>query len=391
MINNEVARVACCGCHACAQACPKNCIAMQADAEGFLHPQVDEAACIRCGRCMQVCPVLHPLESAEQLPMCYAAVNTDESVRAASSSGGIFSLLAQHVMAAGGVVYGAAMSQDGRRAVHIAAQTPEQLAALRGSKYVQSEIGNCYREAEQALKQGRPVLFSGTPCQIDGLRLFLNREYESLLCVDLICHGTPAPAAWQTYLKEKEIEAGASVTAVYFRNKTSGWKNMLIALQFDGQAQAVPVSENDFWRAFLSDACLRPSCYQCPSKTANRRSDITLADFWGVEKVVPEMDDNRGTSLVLIHSEKGRAAFDGLEGVRRKAVDFTQAIAHNPPMIRSVTPHRKREAFMRDIQAMPFSAAVKKNLPRRRLKGLVSKALRRLGLLNLVKRIIKKG
>ena len=230
----------CCGCQACVTVCTKHCIAMQADNEGFLYPIVDKSACTNCGLCEKVCPVINQSEPHKPLKV-YAAKNKNEDIRRQSSSGGIFTLLAEKVINEGGVVFGARFNENWN-VVHSWTDTKEGIAALRGSKYVQSTIGNTYNEAREFLKQGRKVLFSGTPCQIAGLKKFLRKEYNNLLTVDVVCHGVPSPLVWRKYLEEvrenirAEREAGKNtvsfslndlpvITGISFRDKTHGWKN----------------------------------------------------------------------------------------------------------------------------------------------------------------------
>lgn len=246
MINIEDKKE-CCGCSACVQRCPKQCIVMKEDEEGFLYPVVDKEVCIDCGLCEQVCPVLRQREEREPLEV-YAAFNKNEEVRMQSSSGGIFTALAEPIIKEGGVVFGARFNEDWE-VVHDYVETVEGLSAFRGSKYVQSRIGCTFSQAEQFLKQGRKVLFSGTPCQIAGLKLFLRKEYENLLSVDFICHGVPSPGVWRQYLNEFIVYQGnkkkisffpskpiilnsiRDISRIEFRNKRLGWKKYSFALR----------------------------------------------------------------------------------------------------------------------------------------------------------------
>ena len=233
----------CCGCSACAQICPRKCILMQEDDEGFLYPKVDKKSCIDCHLCERVCPVLNQSKPKKPLKV-YASINKDENIRLCSSSGGIFTALAEKVIAEGGVVFGARFD-DKWEVVHDYVETKEDLSKFRGSKYVQSRIENCYKEAEVFLKAGRIVLFSGTPCQIAGLILFLKKSYNNLLTVDFVCHGVPSPGVWRRYLKEEIArqcdrkntvlprpisEKDTRVTGISFRDKALGWKKFSFAL-----------------------------------------------------------------------------------------------------------------------------------------------------------------
>lgn len=214
----------CCGCAACTQACPKHCITMVEDAEGFLYPDVELEKCVDCNMCQRVCPMLNKTDEDAPYTKAYAAYNLDEKERLQSSSGGVFSLLAKQVLREGGVVYGAAMSEDCTSACHIKAESPDDLVALRGSKYIQSSTEGVYQQIKNELDNRRKVLFSGTPCQIAGLKSLLRTDYENLLCVGVICHGVPSSKIWRKYLSYRENRAGASARRTFFRHKYYGWK-----------------------------------------------------------------------------------------------------------------------------------------------------------------------
>lgn len=316
----------CCGCAACVQICPKVCIRLVEDAEGFLYPHVDRNSCIDCGLCEKVCPIINVGGPREPL-RCYAAKNKDERIRMESSSGGIFTLLAENIIDDGGVVFGARFD-DKWEVVHDYTETKAGLAAFRGSKYVQSRIGNTFRQAESFLKEGRKVLFSGTPCQIKGLKLYLRKDYDNLLTVDFICHGVPSPGVWRQYLDETfrkpDRRAGRGkntvlsspkdisvITGISFRDKKLGWKKFSFVVRGKSAGQAdknsVLLSDihqnNVYMKAFLSDLILRPSCYGCRAKGGRSGSDITIADFWGIQNIMPDFDDDKGVSLVLWYSD----------------------------------------------------------------------------------------
>lgn len=382
----------CCGCHGCAQACPKQCIEMIPDTEGFFYPKVDESRCIHCGLCEKVCPVIHAkADDPQRMPDAAAAKNEDDVIRQESSSGGVFTLLAKQVIDRGGVVFGAAWTEDRRAVEHIAVRTEAELKKLRSSKYLQSTIGSCYAQAKESLNRGEQVLFSGTPCQIEGLRQFLRKDYDNLLCVDIVCHGVPAPGVWRRYLSECEEKYGAKVTDVTFRDKSTGWESYCVTLTFDnGKKQSIPVSGEPYMRAFLSNACLRPSCHDCRFKKYNRESDLTLADFWGIEEVCPEMNDDRGTSLVLIHSAAGQAAMDAIgEQMTAKPVNLAEALHQNPSAIRASGVHENREAFLESLETMSFPAAVKRWLPRKiSPKERLYNALQKAGMVDTVKKLL---
>lgn len=291
----------CCGCSSCVQRCPKQCISLKEDKEGFLYPIVDEEICIDCGLCERVCPELNVSE--ERIPLnVYTAKHKNVEIRMKSSSGGVFTLLAEQVIDEGGVVFGARFDKCWE-VMHDYTETREGLAAFRGSKYVQSRIGNTYIQAEKFLKEGRKVMYTGTPCQIAGLKRYLRKEYANLLAVDFVCHGIPSPKVWRIYLKEITNNHCQAIKHINFRDKSTGWKNYSVSITCtSGTSIQTPYFENIFMKEFLSDFCLRPSCYQCICKTGRSGADITMGDFLGIEKVRPDLDDDKGCGLVLDYS-----------------------------------------------------------------------------------------
>lgn len=345
----------CCGCTACISVCPKGCISMSEDKEGFLYPVVDSVKCIDCGLCEKVCPVLHPLKN-EAEPLVYAAINNDESIRMQSSSGGIFTLLAESVIDNGGVVFGVCFDRDWN-VVHDYTETKEGLARFRGSKYVQSNVGNSFSQVKIFLDAGREVLFSGTPCQVAGLKNYLRKPYPNLLTVDLVCHGVPSPDVWRKYLqetvcKEYGIKKNKSavnicdyISDISFRAKDKGWKKYSVKIVFrNGKFEMIPFFENLYMNAFLSDMSLRPSCYTCPTKQHNVQSDITLADFWGVNELNPGIDDDKGCGLLLMHNKEKLSLLFSLD-CKLEECEFNDVIRYNPSILYSVGEPINREFF----------------------------------------------
>ena len=336
----------CCGCSACASVCPKHCVTMQADSEGFLYPVVNEADCIDCGLCEKVCHELHPFEERKPQKV-YAAIYKDEEIRLKSSSGGIFYLLAEKNIAEGGVVFGARFDDQWQVVIDYA-ETMEGVKAFMGSKYVQARMATAYADAKRFLTEGRKVLFSGTPCQIAGLHHFLRKPYDNLLTVDIICHGTPSPKVWSRYLDEVVTAGRKAINDVQFRNKHNGWKNFNFAMLYNKNGETVSLCsqavKNHYMHAFLGNLILRPSCHHCQSKEGRSHSDITIADFWSVSKVLPEMDDDKGTGLVLFNTDKG---FEALEWSKttHKETTADSALRYNIAFNHSVTPHPKRIEF----------------------------------------------
>lgn len=337
----------CSGCHACFQICPKNCIKMEYSSEGFLYPVADEERCIHCNLCESVCPILQKKEFSENSTTAYAVINKSEDIRSASSSGGVFSYVAESIILHGGVVFGAAFSEDFHTVKHICVDTVEDLYKLRGSKYLQSTIGNSYKEAETLLKEGRKVLFTGTPCQIAGLYACLKKDYSCLYTADIICHGVPSPKVWDYYLKRKEKDMGAPIKHVSFRNKCSGWKYYSVELYFsNGETYIAKFRDDLYMKGFLKNLYLRPSCYDCAFKGVKRIADMSLGDFWGIDRVMPQMDDDKGTSLVLVHTQKGKALVGAKnDTLQLNEVNIDDAILYNGAAIKSSPVHPKRKKF----------------------------------------------
>lgn len=336
----------CCGCLGCVQICPKQCIDMKNDSEGFAYPSVDKKICIDCGLCEQVCPILNAEKTGNMVENTYVGYAGDDNIREQSSSGGVFSLLAEEVLNAGGIVFGAAFDKD-FNVHHIAIDNIKALKQLRGSKYVQSCTENTYKLCKKALIDGKQVLYSGTACQISGLKLFLKKEYDNLITVDVLCHGVPSTKLWEKYLHEQREKYNANIQRISFRKKSTGWKKYSVEIQFSNSEKYEKMaSEDKYMRLFLSDICLRPSCHDCKFKPLERASDITIGDSWGIDKYMPDMDDDMGTSVILVHSAKGQAVIDSISGsMKIKKAETECALPSSADSRKSVAPHPKREKF----------------------------------------------
>lgn len=363
----------CCGCSACAQRCPKQCITMHEDEEGFLYPHVDANACIECGLCEKVCPVLN--QSQERKPMeCYAAKNPDEAVRSKSSSGGIFIPLAAAIIKEGGFVFGARYN-DNWEVVHASAETLQEIDAFRGSKYVQSRIGSTFLEVEKYLKQGRKVLFSGTPCQVAALHKFLRKEYVNLITVDVVCHGTPSPMVWKDYINYLPTDG---VKEIRMKDKSTGWRGYSFTLigKDDKPVFSERSSVNKYLMAFSQNLSLRPSCFKCPAKAGKSGSDITLADFWGIEKLDSSMDDNKGTSFICCNTEKGKEILSLLD-LQLADTDYEASIPFNSCIYQSTFEPKDRQQFWieynkKGLETLLALKPVKQNI----IKRIINRILR---------------
>ena len=294
----------CCGCSACAQICPMHVIQMNADSEGFLYPEVDRDRCIACDRCNEVCPIeiSKKNEALDNgcMPKAFGGWHRDEKIRYDSSSGGAFSLFAIAIIKKGGKVFGCTLDEK-MKAIHIGIDNIDELSLLRGSKYVQSDINDVYREVKDIVKQGRLVLFVGTPCQAAGLSTYMgSKEISNLYIVDFICHGVPSPQVFADYVSSEQRKMGSKLIKFRFRNKDRGWSQTGFQLgtyleYADGRyVRKYPALKDNFMNAFLDDVCLRPSCYECNFKCLPKGyTDFTIADFWGVEKVNSRLNDNK--------------------------------------------------------------------------------------------------
>lgn len=348
----------CSGCSACANACPLNCISMEADNEGFLYPKIDKIKCKQCGLCEIVCSMLKKQPNSHNSVLnTYACINNNEKERISSSSGGIFSLLAKAILNQKGVVYGVAMTKDCYGAEFVRVDNIKQLHGLRGSKYLQAIVGDAYKRVKVDLDNGVAVLFSGTGCQINGLRSFLKIDYDNLYCIDVVCHGVPSPALWRKYVQTYEQKYG-KLKYVNFRCKDDSW------IDFGMKEDSFYISKDkdSFMQMFLNNYCLRPSCYKCIAKEI-KISDITIADFWGIEKIAPEMSDGKGTSLVLIRTKKGTYLWNQIRSrLKVKEVSYQEGVRGNTSEYKSVKRPIQRDTFFDDMNLLSYEELMHKYL-----------------------------
>ena len=295
----------CCGCSACEAVCPKEAVTMTADSEGFLRPVVDAERCVDCGLCQKKCPV--NTKAPEVAKAAFAAYSKDSDIRKRSSSGGIFASLAKKIIDDGGAVFGAGFDEN-MKVCHYCAETEKDLYGLMGSKYVQSDMGDTYKKMAELLREGRTVLFTGSPCQVAGARNLFG-ENDRLYLMDFICHGVPTPLIWEKYLRDNFTK----VTNASFRDKNRGWEEFSMRVESENGEYNCSRYTDPYIRMFLANVTLRPSCYSCGWKDPNFCEDITVGDFWGVSKINPAWNDNKGTSVVIIRTEQGEKLLDILK------------------------------------------------------------------------------
>lgn len=387
---NLTSKEKCCGCRACSNICPKHCVQMVEDDEGFKYPVIDTEACVNCGLCETVCPFNSVDCSPRNTnPTTYVSYSNDDALRGRSSSGGLFSELAKRCLELNGAVYGVAMSNDILSAGHVRITRLDELDRLRGSKYLQSDTNNVFQEVKSDLDGKKQVLFSGTPCQIDALKHYLRKSYENLLLVEVICHGVPSPKLWIKYIEYLEESNHTKIESVNFRDKTNGWKRFGLSEKGAGFSQIKEETSDPYLVMFLRNCCLRPSCYDCGSKKHNSSADITLADAWGITSFAPDFDDDKGASLVIIQTEKGGRFFDAISGkVKHKEIPFSEAIKHNPSYYSSVVKPSSRNSFFADMDTLPFRKLEKKYCSTSFLLKL-KRFLARTALWKALKRVIR--
>lgn len=351
----------CTGCMACMNICPKKAIKIESEKDGFAYPKIDSKICIECGLCKKVCPVINKLKENINEIEAYACKNKDENTRINSSSGGIFTLIAEWILKENGVVFGARFN-DNMEVVHDYIQNVEELKFFRGSKYIQSQIGNSYQKVKEFLNQERKVLFTGTPCQVEGLLSYLGKEYDNLYTQDIICHGVPSPKVWEKYLRYKN--KNEKPKEVNFRNKkVLGWSNYQVYYRYNNSKENTYYKEDMYMQLFLQNIILRKSCYDCHFKKLKRCSDITLADFWGINKVNPEFYDEKGVSAILVNSRKGKEIFENIkETMEFLKVDMKNIIKHNISICKSVEYNTKREQFFEDLDNKDIEFLLRKYL-----------------------------
>lgn len=337
----------CTGCGACYNVCPVNAITLQGDEYGFYKPVIDANKCINCGLCEKTCP-LDNYKSNNDEPKAYALINKDETTRSKCASGGAFAAFAKLILEQNGIVYGVIWN-DEIVAVHSRAENIEQLEKMYSSKYVQANTLDTFKQAKKDLEEKKLVLYSGTPCQIAGLKSYLKKDYENLITIDLVCHGVPSPLVFEKYKNEfmKNFPTNEKLININFRSKVKGWSPSLITTTTTTTVTNMQASKDDYMNAFLNNLSINSSCLNCEFNTLPRVADLSLADFWGVDECDKSLNDNKGTSIILVNNDKGQNLLNKIEGnCKLQEVPLEVATKRNPNIYSSSKAHKNREKFL---------------------------------------------
>lgn len=350
----------CTGCGVCVAVCPKRCISMKHDEYGFLYPDVDVKKCINCDKCNKFCHIRHLKNQMTDIPDVYVGYNKNEEIRRKSSSGGIFSVLADDVLASGGIVYGVKADKH-QKIVHFRADDASDLCKMRGSKYVQSSVdADIYESAKKDILSGKIVLFSGTPCQIGALNTFLSKKYDNLLTVSFICHGVPSPKVWEKYVEWQENVYKSKISNLSFRNKDHGWTEFSMKLKFEnGKKYCKTLKKDPFLKVFLKNLCLRPSCYDCSYKGKEILSsniDFLLADKWGdIGTNLDKSNDDKGLSLIFVQTQKAKQILKKIsDKIYIESADYQNAVNSNISYNKSAVKNANQVNFYTELNQIGF-------------------------------------
>ncbi len=372
----------CTGCGACAVSCPLNCIEMKADQEGFRYPVIDTTQCISCHKCEVVCPTLDERRPQTE-PKAYAVKHKESSIRISSSSGGIFPALAHFTLANGGAVCGAGYADD-FCVNHLIIEDSAEISKLQGAKYAQSCVEHLFPKIQNILECGRLMLFVGTPCQVAGLKAYLEKDYANLILVDMICHGVPSPKVWEKYLRERTaLDSSGSLEHINLRSKKSGWSRYSYSVEIkysDGSIYLSPQGQDWFMRGFTENLYLRRSCGNCNFKGVHRISDLTLGDFWGIWDLAPEFDDNQGVSLLWLNSKKATRLWEHVsDDFDALSIPINNSVCKNPSAWSSSQPHSQREKFFAQVDTAAVIPLIQTILaPTKQKRNLFQRLINRL-------------
>lgn len=375
----------CCGCTACYNACPKSAICMVIDNEGFLYPKINMDLCVDCKLCEKVCPVDNTQPVGKPLK-AFVLQYKNDTVRMNSTSGAAVNAIAEYILERGGCVYGAELSDD-VKCRHIRIDSINDLTGIQGSKYVQSDLDLIFNDVRNQLDNGRYVLFVGMPCQISGLKSLLSKDYENLYTIDLVCHGVPSPGLFEDFVAHISRKYNKKVSNVVFRDKSYGYSASNVKVYFDdGSCKDCNNTVKTFTRMMFSGLSLRPSCYDCAFKTMGRISDFTLFDCAMISAYCPQMDDDKGTTSVFVHSEKGLELLskpDVMDKIRISDADIDELVkTEGTMMLSSARKNPKRAAFFDDRQSLTYEQLCKKYAPvsaKMVVGNIVKKSLRLTG------------
>ena len=382
----------CCGCTACASACPKNCIKMIEDNEGFKYPQLDKALCVDCGLCEKVCPIINTNSDKKPPVQAFILRNNNPDIVKVSTSGGAVSAISEVILGENGIIFGGAFDSN-FDVCHRCAETVDEIKIFRSSKYVQSDLGDTYAKVKNQLESGRRVMFAGTPCQVEGLYNYLRKPYDNLFLVDFVCRAVPSPLVWKKYRELMSDKYKSEITYANFREKTYGYHSANLTLRFKNGKKSIENTKTDYMlKSFFDGMSARPSCYDCSFRKVSRVSDLTVFDCWNISRYVPELaDDDKGYTAVIVQSEKGR---EMLKKIEDKTVQYKADIdllikkdgfmaLQNPPM------HPKRAEYFEMLNnGVALDKTVQTLIPikaSRRILGKTRAVLYKLGLLNLIK------
>lgn len=383
----QISKELCTGCAACAAICPKQIIEMSEDKEGFFYPTVNMNECIGCNKCVKICPIENNQVQCERYysPLILAAQSQNVNIRKDSTSGGIFSELAMSVLKDEGFVVGA-VYEDDWSVKHIITDDIHKLEEIRSSKYIQSSMWKAYKEIIKVVSQEKKVFICGTPCQIAGLYNVLGKDYENLVTADFICAGVNSPKVFRKYIKMLEKKYNSKVIKVKFKNKKYGWHNFSTKIDFENKKVYIKDRYTDkFMRGYLEYNCfLRKACYNCMFLKYPHLADITLGDFWGIENVKKEIDDDLGTSVIMLNSRKGEVMFKSADNIKSIRCRVKDVVPENRCLIFPNSMHIHREQFFAELDELPFEAVLEKNIPSNNLNRKL-----KLGI-NRTKKLIRK-